>query len=132
MIILSIKKTYQVAKALACSKNYFFPILPTFCLFFLFVPFPPLYLDQTFPKSYPNLSVWLSLAQHGSAWHSLAQLGFCFTWFLSGIFSPNLASFSPKPFGHVFNLSLFTIYLTSFDFDTLEKGMAVMVCAFFS
>ena len=72
MIILSIKKTYQVAKALPCSKNYFFPILFTFCLFFLFVPFPPLYLDQTFPKSYPNLSVWLSLAQHGSAWLSLA------------------------------------------------------------
>ena len=48
---------------------FFFLLIFTFCLF---VPFPPLYLDQTFPKSYPNLSVWLSLAQHGSAWLSLA------------------------------------------------------------
>ena len=55
----------------------------------------------------PNLgSAWLSLAQLGSAWLNLAQLGsaflcFCFTLFLSGIVRPNLASFSPKPFGHV-------------------------------
>ena len=52
-------------------------------------------------------SAWLSFAQLGSAWLSLAQLGlaqlgFCFTIFLYGIFSPNLASFSPKPFGHVY------------------------------
>ena len=44
-------------------------------------------------------SAWLSLAQLGSAWLSLAQLGSA--WLLSGILSPNLASFSPKPFGHV-------------------------------
>ena len=51
-------------------------------------------------------SAWLSLAQLGSAWLSLAQLGwasicFCFTLCLSGILSPKLASFSPKPIGHV-------------------------------
>ena len=59
-----------------------------FCLLVLFTPF---YLDQTFPKSFPNLSARLSLA----------QLCFCFALFLSGILSPNLASFCPKPFGHV-------------------------------
>jgi len=46
------------------------------------------------------------MAQLGSAWLSLAQLGsallcFCFTLFLSGILSLNLASFNPKPFGYV-------------------------------
>ena len=65
------------------------------------LPWPNIFL--TFQLS----SAWLSLAQLGSAWHSLAQLGsallcFCFTLFFSGILSPNLASFSPKPFGHVY------------------------------
>ena len=46
------------------------------------------------------------MAQVGSAtaWPDqlrLAQLGFCFTIFSSEIFSPKLASSSPKPFGHV-------------------------------
>jgi len=46
------------------------------------------------------------MAQLGSAGLSLAHLGsallcFCFTLLLSGILSPNLAHFSPKPFGHV-------------------------------
>ena len=66
----------------------------------------PFTLTKPFPKSFPNLTPRLSLAQLGSAWLNLAQLGsaflcFCFTLFLSGIVSPNLASFSPKPFGHV-------------------------------
>ena len=56
--------------------------------------FPPLYLDKTSPKIFPNLSGWFSLAQLGSAW-------LMFYVFLSRVFSPNMASFSPKPFGHV-------------------------------
>ena len=78
---------------------FFFFFLSAFCLLVLLTPF---YLDQTFPKSFPNLTVWLSLAQLVLAWLSFALLCFCFTLFLSGILSPNLASFSPKPFGHVF------------------------------
>ena len=41
-----------------------------FCLLVLFTPF---YLDQTFPKSVPNLSARLSLAWLGSAWLSATQ-----------------------------------------------------------
>ena len=32
------------------------------------------------------------------------QLCLCFTLFLNGVFSLNLASFSPKPFGHVLSI----------------------------
>ena len=57
--------------------------------------------EQMFEKLSKLITSWLSLAQLGSAWLSLAQLGSA--WLLSGILSPNLASFSPKPFGHVFS-----------------------------
>ena len=51
--------------------------------FGLLVLFTPFYLDQTFAKSFPNLSAWLSLAQL-----CFAFLFFCFTLFLSGILTP--------------------------------------------
>ena len=54
---------------------------------------------------------WPSLALLGPAWLSLAQLCFAFVllYFLSGVLSPNLASFSPKPFGHVYLGSYFFV-----------------------
>ena len=49
----------------------------------------------------------------------LALLCFCFTLLLSGILSPNLASFSPKPFGHV--SSLLYHYFSSKHIGTLDS-----------
>ena len=76
-------------------SSSFFPYFP------LLVLLTPFNLDQTFPKSFPNLTVrlsiaqlvsaclslsqlvsaWLSLAQFGSAWLSLAQLCFALLLF---------------------------------------------------
>ena len=75
-------------------------LLSAFCLLVLLTPS---YLDQTFPKSFPNLSARLSLAQ---------------------LSSPNLASFSPKPFGHVLS--------SKWHFDTKWWGQnLITLLAFF-
>ena len=69
-----------------------------FCLLVLFTPF---YLDQTFPKSFPNLSARLSLAWLGLACLSLARLSlaqllfyFIFEW----NYKPQLGEFQSKAF----------------------------------
>ena len=72
-----------------------------------------LIFDHKLDLEYNYVSIWLTLAQLGSAWLTLAQLGsalfcFCFTLYLSGVLSPNLASFSPKPIGHVYYWLVYT------------------------
>ena len=64
-LIINLPKPWRVLETT-------FLLLSPFCLLVFFTPF---YLGQTFPKSFLNLSAWLSLAQLGSAWLSLAQLG---------------------------------------------------------
>ena len=81
------------------SFSHLLPISPLFLPYTLTKPLPKIF--QTFNLAQPGSaelgSTQLGLAQLGWAWLSLAKLGKA--WLLS--LSPNLASFSPKPFGHV-------------------------------
>ena len=89
-----------------CANYYFCPYNFLRCSFFL-----PYTLIKPLPKFFQTFQV-------GSAWLSLAQLGSA--WLLSGVLSPNLASFSPKPFGHV--TFLFQFFGSKSTYWNLEQS----------
>ena len=69
-----------------------------------------------------NIPEPLCLDQLGSAWIILDQLGVYFTLFFNGVFSPILASLSPKSFGHI------SVYNLQFRRNSWLQKIIIVLC----